>query len=315
MRHTLDPTQDIVFKMLLADPRNRDLLIDLLTTVLRPKVPIRMVIVLNPEIPKEAVTDKGIVLDLLVLLEDGRQVNVEMQAYRQAGWRLRSMYYWARTYGGQLTPGLQYSTLKPVVVIAFLGYREIKGTWVHSVFEVRNRRTHQRFSRALEMHIIELPKLKKMKDIEQQENPALARWARFFGATSDLELETLATEDTMMDRAYTRLRELSADEKAQAVARDRERAMATYRIDMGAAIEMGEKRGKKRGEKRGEKRGAQTALAAAVLRVLQARAIPVDDTVRTQILACRDLPLLDRWVALAVSVTRAEELLAPPAAL
>ncbi|MEI7894114.1 MAG: hypothetical protein WCI05_13560 [Myxococcales bacterium] len=89
------------------------------------------------------------------------------------------------------------------------------------------------------------------------------------------------------------------------MARDRERAMATYRIDMGAAIEMGEKRGEKRGERR--------ALATYVLRVLQARAIPVDDTVRTQILACRDLPLLDRWVALTVSVTRAEELLAPPA--
>jgi hypothetical protein len=103
--------------------------------------------------------------------------------------------------------------------------------------------------------------------------------------------------------------DLSADEKAQAVARDRERAMATYRIDMGAAIEMGEKRGKKEGRKEGER----TALATYVLRVLQARAIPVDDSVRTQILACRDLPLLDRWVALAVSLTRAEELLAPPA--
>ncbi|MBI2373596.1 MAG: PD-(D/E)XK nuclease family transposase, partial [Deltaproteobacteria bacterium] len=47
MRSTLDPTLDVVFKMLFAAPENRDILIALLTAVLRPASPIRSVEVRN----------------------------------------------------------------------------------------------------------------------------------------------------------------------------------------------------------------------------------------------------------------------------
>jgi hypothetical protein len=40
-----------------------------LTAVLRPKSPITSVTVPNPEIPRESVLDKGIVLDLLAVLD------------------------------------------------------------------------------------------------------------------------------------------------------------------------------------------------------------------------------------------------------
>jgi hypothetical protein len=42
-RDTLDPKLDIVFKMLFGHPDNRDLLISLLSAVLRPTSPIRAV--------------------------------------------------------------------------------------------------------------------------------------------------------------------------------------------------------------------------------------------------------------------------------
>ena len=52
MRSTLDPTLDVVFKILFARPENRDVLIALLTAVLRPRSPITEVEVVNPDIPK-----------------------------------------------------------------------------------------------------------------------------------------------------------------------------------------------------------------------------------------------------------------------
>lgn len=71
---------DIVFKLLFAHPNNRDILISLLTSVIRPASPIASVDVLNPEVPKELPDDKGTFLDIHVRMADGRHVDVEMQS-------------------------------------------------------------------------------------------------------------------------------------------------------------------------------------------------------------------------------------------
>ena len=76
----LDPTLDVVFKLLFAHANNRDILIALLTVVLKPNVPIDAVDLLNPEIPKDLSADKGAVLDIHVRLLDGRHIDVETQS-------------------------------------------------------------------------------------------------------------------------------------------------------------------------------------------------------------------------------------------
>jgi predicted transposase/invertase (TIGR01784 family) len=87
MRRTLDPKLDVIFKLLLSSPRNEALLTSLITAVLRPSVPIASVTVLNPELPKDLADDKGALLDVLVRLGDGRQVDVEMQSCSRPGLR------------------------------------------------------------------------------------------------------------------------------------------------------------------------------------------------------------------------------------
>ena len=56
----LDPKLDVVFKMLFADDANRPLLASLLTAVLRPSSPIAGLQVMNPELPKDLTTDRGV---------------------------------------------------------------------------------------------------------------------------------------------------------------------------------------------------------------------------------------------------------------
>ncbi|MBI2378379.1 MAG: Rpn family recombination-promoting nuclease/putative transposase, partial [Deltaproteobacteria bacterium] len=100
MNALLDPTLDVVFKLLLTSaPESNEVLIALLTAILKPKVPIDVVDVLNPEVPKQAVSDKGIALDLRMRLVDGTQIDLEMQTYRQPAFRKRALYYWARMFG------------------------------------------------------------------------------------------------------------------------------------------------------------------------------------------------------------------------
>jgi hypothetical protein len=49
------------------------------SAVLKPCSPIREATVLNPALPRELPRDRSVVLDIRLLLDDGRQVDVEMQ--------------------------------------------------------------------------------------------------------------------------------------------------------------------------------------------------------------------------------------------
>jgi len=49
--------------------------------------------------------------------------------------------------------------------------------------------------------------------------------------------------------------------------------------------------------------------AQAVLTLLATRGIPIAGDVRDRILACRDIPMLDRWIARAASAASAADVL------
>jgi len=70
----------------------------LLNAILRPTSKIIHSEVINPEIPKRIVDDKGVVLDLLVKLTNGTLVNIEMQLSDPASTWSRAPFYWARIY-------------------------------------------------------------------------------------------------------------------------------------------------------------------------------------------------------------------------
>ena len=88
-RRTLDPKLDVVFKILFAHPDSTEALRSLLSAVLKPSSPIEEVEVLNPEVDKEDVLEKGVVLDLRVRMADRSLVDGEMQAQRRSGSRKR----------------------------------------------------------------------------------------------------------------------------------------------------------------------------------------------------------------------------------
>lgn len=135
MRSSLDPTNDIVFKLLFGAPGSRRILTALLTAVLDPPSTIVVVDVRNPEILPEAVADKTIALDLHVALADGRHLDVEMQTTCRRTFRDRALYYWSRVFSGQLERGATYDTLRPVISVLFLDYVEPGNTLVHDIAE------------------------------------------------------------------------------------------------------------------------------------------------------------------------------------
>jgi predicted transposase/invertase (TIGR01784 family) len=264
--------------------------------VLQPKSPITHVTILNPEVSKENVGDKGIELDLLVHLDDGTQANVEIQAKGRKWFRSRAMYYWARTYASQLHKGEAYTKLKPVVIIIFTGYRELATTnRLHSVFELLEIHDHVRFEDAFALHLVELPRINDPNAVAEA-LPAVRRWARFLGAHTDQERSEVAKEDPMVSEAQTILEELSSDEAVRKLAEQREIALKFWEMELEFRHEKGREEGREEGR------------AETILQILSTRGIELPTESRARLLACRDRSVLDKLVPRALTLQPGEEL-------
>jgi len=308
MNRYLNPTIDVVFKLLLGSPETKECLIALLTAVLRPASPIADVEVINPEIAKDNIDDKGIVLDLLVMSDDGTAIDLEMQVRKLLGFRRRALYYLARSYSSQLARGQDYLTLRPAVLIAFLCYEETSAQRLHSIFEFQEIHDQRTFSKDLSLHLIELPKLKHLTTKEQEQEAALVRWAQFFAAATDEDLEAAAQGDQMMEKAMDYLEKLSSQADVRLLAERREMAQLMYKMELNLAREAGQAEGKAEGKTEGRAEGFVQGKRDALFRLLERRAINLTDEQRQEIESCTITTLLDRWFDQALTAGSADEL-------
>jgi predicted transposase/invertase (TIGR01784 family) len=308
MLSTLDPKNDLVFHQLFAHPRSKRCLIDLLTAVLRPRAPITDVTVLNPKIPLEQITNKGIVLDILVRLADGSLVDVEMQVQRRPGFPKRIIFYWARTYTSQLDRGAEYAELLPASVVVFTNFDETTSKRLHSTFRLLEVHDHQEFCGDLEIHLVELPNLVKAAEAELKAEASLARWSKFLSAKTDDDLAEAAKEDEMIEEAKEILEHMSADPRVQQMVRMREEGEFLYRVDLTEARKQGEAKGEAKGMAKGEAKGMAKGKAEGkaegkremILMLLDRAGVELTPEQRQEIEACDDIARLDQWIERAL---------------
>jgi predicted transposase/invertase (TIGR01784 family) len=256
MKTFLSPQNDAVFKLLFAKTENSDLLIAFLTAVLVPPVPIQSVTVLNPEIPKDAAADKSIVLDVVAKLQNEQLIDIEMQVDNRAGFRSRVLFYLCRLHQSQLEHAESYIKIKPSVSISVLGYRETTEENFHSIYEMKERNTNQFFSQDLAIHLIELPKVPKfLTDHPQNKGEILVLWSRFFNAKTEKDLETLAMENPIFQKAEAALNIIMGDPQAQEMARMRDKGRMMYELDMHGRKEEGRQEGRLEGRQEGKAEG------------------------------------------------------------
>lgn len=262
---TLDPKLDVVFKLMFV--RRPALLVPLVESVLHLDTPVVSATVVNPDLPKDHIDQKGAVLDLHILLGDGRHVDLEMQQASRPGLRERALYYGARLLSAQLPVGASHEKLVPCSVIFFVAETLFAAQRLHSAFRFYEEHDGTLLSPALEVHFVELPKLEHAAPAEV----ALQRWCRFFMAYSDEELAALAEEDPVMKEAKNILDELSADDTVQELARSRQLAWAGYIIDMAGERSTGRKEGRKEG------------LVTAIALLAESRGLPLDEDRRRRL--------------------------------
>ena len=79
----MSATRDVMFKIILGDPRHSRLLIHFLNSAVKSDSPIESVEILNTELTREYVSQKGSRLDIKAKTKSGELINVEMQCGRE----------------------------------------------------------------------------------------------------------------------------------------------------------------------------------------------------------------------------------------
>lgn len=103
----------------------------------------------------------------------------------------------------------------------------------------------------LEIHTIELPKLFKKVNVEDD----LFNWAKFFSIEDRKELEAMYDKNEYIDKACNKVLQLSEDDIKKLEYEERLKNLRDYRVMMNQNLKQGREEGRRQGIKEGIKEG------------------------------------------------------------
>lgn len=242
----MKPKVDIAFKEIMEDKKAR---VGFLSAVLkiRPEN-IKETSILNANLRREHEDDKQGILDVRLLLNDDSEVDIEIQLSQLKVWAERSLFYLAKMYVGQISPGQSYKVFKKCINISILDFELFpEETEFYSCFHIREDTRNFIYTDKMEFHLIELPKLPKEL---REDSSDIELWAKFINAERKEEFDMLAQKNQYIESAYERLQVISQDREKRLEYEAREKAILDHNQMMLEAEERGEKRGEERGEER-----------------------------------------------------------------
>ena len=159
MAEQISPRVDIAFKKIFGVVENKDLLIDLINSIVSDEDQVKDITLLNPYNPKNFQNDKLSILDVKAEGHDGKRYNIEIQISDEADYDKRALYYWAKLYTEQLKQSDDYSKLNKAIGIHILHFTSIMHVEkYHNVFNIREKETNLPYFHDLELHTLELKK-------------------------------------------------------------------------------------------------------------------------------------------------------------
>ena len=245
----MKPKVDFCFKELMEDAEVRR---GFTAAVLHiPPEEIAETVLLPTSLRKKYEGDKLGILDVRVLLNNSTQIDIEIQVSPFPLWPERSLFYLAKMFTDQIEKGEGYERLEKCVHVGILDFILFgEDEEYYSCFHIREDLRNRLYTDKLEVHILELPKLKK-NDYPETE---LLNWAKFMNAERQEEFEEMAEKDKYIEKAYEALKNISADDEKRLEYEAREKALRDHNYLMKSNWEAGEKIGISKGMEQGESR-------------------------------------------------------------
>ena len=209
-------TNDYMFRAILQ--KSRKTLIGLASALLHLNPEdIKDIEITNPIILGESINAKTFILDVNILLNNSRMLNLEMQVNNLHNWENRSLCYLCSDFS-QLNKGDAYEDIKPVINIGILE----DAPEFYAEFELLNKKTHRRYSDKLGISVLDLTQI----DMASDEDKAygIDTWATVFKAKTWEELRMAVQSNEYMKDAAETLYELNSDETIRQQCEARRRA-------------------------------------------------------------------------------------------
>ena len=197
----------------------------------------------NPIILGDAIDEKTCILDIRVLLNNSKQINLEMQMGSVENWTDRSVFYLCKMYT-DIKKGLDYTEAKSSIHIGIMMKSPIpEDAAFYNEYALKNRRTGYEFTGKIALHVLDLSYLEQVS--EEERNSTLYYWACVFKAKTWKEVLAMAEQSESIKKAVVTLRELSEDEKIRLQCEARER----YQMDWQSSMRTNREKGREEGRK------------------------------------------------------------------
>jgi len=246
---------DYAFKKLFGTEENKDIMIEFLSLVTQlSKDDFDDVRIENNEQIPQFYDEKAGRLDIKIRLNDGRKIDVEMQNTYFDYYPKRSIFYCSKLIHEHFTSGLQYAQLKKCIAINVLNSPFTLSRKVHSMYQIREREEQTLLDELLEIHFLDLTKLKK------DNLTSLEKWLMFIRTDRKEVRQMLAQGNPVMTKANNVMDIFYLDEQE----RKRYEAAWEYESDRLSMISESERKGLERGLAQGISQGSrQKALETA----------------------------------------------------
>ena len=190
-------TNDYMFKVVLQT--DKTILCALLCSLLDlTPGDIHSIVITNPFVPGTTVKDKDTILDIRLVLNGDRLINLEMQIKNKGDWPERSLCYLCRAFDN-LEKGAPYRNITPAHHIGILNFSlpHVQKQF-YSHYYMINETTQEIFSDKLRLSVLNLTQTALATEHDRQSG--LTRWAAAFKATTWEEYQMLAEEDDLFQK-------------------------------------------------------------------------------------------------------------------
>ena len=323
-----DPRTDFVFKRIFGAEARKPLLIALLNHLLELEGQRLILDVqhLSSEQHVDVAELKLSIVDVKCTDASGRRFVVEMQVLKVEGFEKRVVYNASKAYVMQLRSAEEYPTLCDVVGVTICNFnlwpeKHEDGRFkvpMLSRWRMQEQHSGEKGMPQVQYAFLELPKY----DVGDNPETLVDKWAYLFREAKNLNVVPKALSEGPFRDALEIARtatfdpeEWEAYERAKMAEQDARGALTVaHEEGHKSGLEEGHKSGLEEGHKsgleEGHKSGRAEGMAKAILAVLGARGLAVDEAFRARILGCSDVAVLARWLDRAVSAASAEEVVA-----
>ena len=136
----------------------------------------------NPIELGKKIGDKEFILDLSVLINNSKFLNLEMQVYHDPYWVERSISYTSRSFDN-LNQGEKFNNVLPVTHIGFLNYTLFpEYPEFYATYQLMNEKNNHIYSDKFRISVVDLTQIELATEEDKQYDVDL--WARVFTATT-----------------------------------------------------------------------------------------------------------------------------------